>query len=93
MQHLLTADVSGPVNLTAPTPVTNDEFTRELGRAVGRPAMIPVPGFALSLALGEFARTSLLVGRRALPARLLESGFRFTHPELSTALRVALGRA
>ena len=90
IRHLLTAEVSGPVNLTAPTPVTNAEFTRELGRILGRPTVLPVPGVALSLALGEFARSSILGGRRALPARLQESGFRFTHPELPTALRAAL---
>ena len=92
IRHLLTADVSGPVNLTAPAPATNAEFTRELGRVLHRPAVIPVPGFVLSLLLGEFARTSILGGRRAVPVRLLQSGFRFTHPELATALRVALGR-
>ena len=91
--HLLTADVSGPVNLTAPAPVTNAEFTHQLGRALHRPTLLPVPGFALSLALGEFARSSILGGQRALPVRLQESGFPFRHDELAPALQEALGRA
>ena len=93
ISHLLTADVSGPVNLTAPAPVTNAEFTHELGRVLHRPTLLPVPGFALSLALGEFARSSILGGQRALPVRLRESGFTFTHDELEPALREALGRS
>jgi uncharacterized protein (TIGR01777 family) len=92
IRHLLSADVSGPVNLTAPRPVTNAEFTRELGRAVGRPTLLRVPRFALSLVLGEFARSSVLAGQQALPAKLEKSGYRFVHTELGTALRVALGR-
>ncbi|MGY1809164.1 TIGR01777 family oxidoreductase [Blastococcus sp. SYSU D00669] len=88
--HLLTSDVSGPVNMTAPNPVPNAEFTRVLGRVVKRPTPLPVPGFALSLALGEFARTSILGGRRALPEKLLASGYSFTHPDLEPALRAAL---
>jgi uncharacterized protein (TIGR01777 family) len=91
--HLLTADVSGPVNLTAPTPVTNAEFTHQLGRVLHRPTLLPVPGFALSLALGEFARSSILGGQRALPERLRESGFTFAHTELAPALAEALGRS
>jgi uncharacterized protein (TIGR01777 family) len=90
--HLLGSDVSGPVNLTAPNPVPNAEFTRALGRVLRRPTPLPVPGFALSLALGEFARSSILGGRRALPEKLLESGYRFTHPDLEPALRAALRR-
>ena len=90
--HLLTADVSGPVNLTAPAPVTNAEFTRALGRVLHRPTPLPVPGFVLSLALGEFARSSILGGQQAIPARLQKSGFGFTHTELEPALREAFGR-
>jgi uncharacterized protein (TIGR01777 family) len=92
MQHLLTADVTGPVNLTGPEPVTNAEFTKELGRLLGRPTVLPVPGFVLTTALGEFGRSSVVGGQRALPTRLEESGFRFTHPDLTSALRAALGR-
>ena len=92
IRHLLTADVSGPVNLTGPKPVRNAEFARELGRAVHRPTLLPVPGFALSLVLGEFARSSVLAGQRALPVALEKSGYRFVHPELGAALRAALDR-
>jgi uncharacterized protein (TIGR01777 family) len=90
--HLLTADVSGPVNLAAPTPVTNAEFARALGRVLHRPTVLPVPAFALSLALGEFARSSVLGGQRAVPAKLLESGYVFADTELEQALRAALGK-
>jgi uncharacterized protein len=92
VRHLLTADVSGPVNLTGPAPVTNAEFTRELARQVHRPAVLPVPGFAINLALGEFGRSSVTAGQRALPVRLQESGYRFTHEDFVTALRAATAR-
>jgi uncharacterized protein (TIGR01777 family) len=92
IQHLLAADVSGPVNLTGPTPVTNADFTAELGRQVHRPTLLPVPAFALKLALGEFGRSSVVGGQRALPVRLQESGYEFTHAELASALRTALAR-
>ena len=92
MKHLLTADVAGPVNLTGPDPATNAEFTRELARQVHRPAVIPVPGFAIKLALGEFGRNSILAGQRAMPVRLEESGYRFTHRDLPSALRAALAK-
>jgi uncharacterized protein len=92
VRHLLTTDVSGPVNLTGPAPVTNAEFTRELARQVHRPAVLPVPGFAINLALGEFGRSSVTAGQRALPARLEESGYRFTHADFVSALRAATSR-
>jgi uncharacterized protein (TIGR01777 family) len=92
IRHLLTADVSGPVNLTGPAPATNAEFTRELARQVHRPAAIAVPGFAIKLGLGEFGRSSVLAGQRAMPVRLEESGYRFTHPDLPSALRSALAK-
>jgi uncharacterized protein (TIGR01777 family) len=87
--HLLTADVSGPVNLTGPAPATNAEFTRELARQVHRPAVIPVPAVAINLALGEFGRSSVTAGQRAMPVRLEESGYRFSHTDLRSALRAA----
>jgi uncharacterized protein (TIGR01777 family) len=90
--HLLNSDVSGPVNLTAPNPVTNTEFTRVLGGVLHRPTPLPVPGFAVSLGLGEFGRSSVLGGRRAVPQKLLDSGFAFAHPDLDGALRAALTR-
>jgi uncharacterized protein (TIGR01777 family) len=92
MKHVLTADVAGPVNLTGPDPATNAEFTRELARQVHRPAVIAVPGFAIKLALGEFGRNSILAGQRAMPVRLEESGYRFTHPDLASALQAALAK-
>jgi hypothetical protein len=92
MQHLLRTDVSGPVNLTGPAPARNADFVRELARQVHRPAAIPVPGVAIKLALGEFGRNSVLAGQRALPVRLEKSGYRFTHPDLPSALGAALAR-
>jgi uncharacterized protein (TIGR01777 family) len=92
IRFLLTADVSGPVNLTAPGPVTNAEFTRAFGQVLHRPTPLPVPAVALSLALGEFGRASVLGGQRALPTRLLDAGFPFTHTDLASALRVATSR-
>jgi uncharacterized protein (TIGR01777 family) len=93
IRFLLSADVFGPVNLTAPTPVTNAEFTRELGRVVHRPTMLPVPAFVLSTALGEFARSSVLGGQRALPAKLTGAGFTFADTRLEQALREALAQS
>lgn len=92
MRHLLTTDVTGPVNLTGPAPATNAEFTRQLAEHVHRPAVLAVPGFAIKLALGEFGRSSILAGQRAMPVRLEQSGYRFTHPDLSSALRAALAK-
>jgi uncharacterized protein len=92
IRHLLSADVSGPVNLTAPEPVTNAEFTRTLARVVRRPAVIPVPAFPVVLALRDFGRSTVAGGQRALPTRLQESGYQFTHTDLAEALRVALAR-
>ena len=93
IRYLLTADdVRGPVNLTGPQPVPNSEFVRDLAAAVSRPAVLPVPAVALRLALGEFGRSSVLAGQRAVPARLQAAGYRFTHTTLPAALREALGR-
>jgi uncharacterized protein (TIGR01777 family) len=84
-------EVRGPVNLTSPSPVTNTEFTRTLAKAVGRSAMpIPVPAFALSLGLGEFARAGLLPSHRIMPGRLTGSGYRFAHTRLDAALSAVL---
>jgi hypothetical protein len=94
IRFLLTADdVRGPVNLTGPEPVRNAEFVRDLAAAVSRPAVLPVPAVALRLALGEFGRSSVLAGQRAVPARLQSAGYRFAHSDLPSALREALGRA
>ena len=79
-------------NLTAPAPATNAEFTRALGRVLRRPTPFPAPGFALRLALGEMADALLLSGQRAVPKRLLDSGFDFRHRSLDAALEHLLGR-
>jgi uncharacterized protein (TIGR01777 family) len=81
---------SGPVNGTAPEPVTNAEFSKALGRALGRPAIFPVPAFAIRTLYGEMAEI-VTEGQRAVPARTLESGYVFQQPELDAALRSALG--
>jgi hypothetical protein len=78
--------VQGPVNLTAPHPVPNARFAQALGRALDRPAVIPAPGFALKLVLGEMAGPLLLYSQRVIPARALAGGFRFAHPTLDEAL-------
>jgi uncharacterized protein (TIGR01777 family) len=80
-------ELSGPVNVASPNPVTNREFTAALGRALGRPAVLPAPAFALRLALGRMADEMLLASARAVPARLLAGGFGFRHPDLEPALR------
>ncbi|AHH95309.1 TIGR01777 family oxidoreductase [Kutzneria viridogrisea] len=83
--------ISGPLNLTGPTPVSNAEFTRELGAALGRPAPWAVPGFAMRAVLGELADEALLSGQRAVPAALLAQGFTFQHETLATALAEVVG--
>lgn len=94
MRHLLGRDdVAGPVNLTAPHPVTNAEFTRCLAATLGRPARLPVPRAALAVALGrEMAGETALVSQRVLPHRLETSGFAFAHPVLDEALAAVLGK-
>jgi uncharacterized protein len=82
--------IEGPVNLAAPNPVTNAEFTRALGKAVHRPAIIPAPAFALGLAFGEVADEVLLSSTRAMPGELLRRGFVFEHPDIDSALGAAL---
>ena len=82
-------DVSGPVNVSTPNPVTNSEFTRALGRALRRPAVLAVPAFALRLAQGDLAEV-VTSSARMDPARLRESGFKFGHPEIDGALEWAL---
>lgn len=85
-----TAAASGPVNVTAPNPVTNTELSRALGRALGRPAVLPVPAFAIKLLYGEMAEM-VTTGQRVLPARLRELGYDFRHPDVEPALRDVLG--
>jgi uncharacterized protein (TIGR01777 family) len=80
---------SGPVNATAPQPVSNRDFSRALGRALRRPAVMPVPAFALRALYGGMAKL-VLEGQHALPRRTLELGYRYRHPDLDEALRSAL---
>jgi uncharacterized protein (TIGR01777 family) len=82
--------LSGPVNLTAPTPVTNAEFSKELGRALGRPSLLPAPAFGLRLLLGEMADPLLLASQRVLPSRAESLGFQFSYPQLQPALQALL---
>ena len=87
---LQTPSLSGAVNLVAPNPVTNMEFTRALGRTLHRPAVLRVPAFALRLAFGEMAPATILESERVIPARLSAAGFRFEYPELEAGLRAVL---
>jgi uncharacterized protein (TIGR01777 family) len=80
------AAVSGVVNVVAPQPVRNAEFTKELARAMHRPAIFPAPAFALRLALGEMADALLLASQRVTPQRLTSLGYQFQHPDLPAAL-------
>ncbi|WP_019853444.1 TIGR01777 family oxidoreductase [Actinopolyspora mortivallis] len=82
--------ISGPVNLTAPEPVSNAEFTRAFAEALGRPAPWVVPAFLLRTALGDLAREMILSGQRAVPAVLEEHGFVFRHPRVRAALGAAV---
>jgi uncharacterized protein len=85
--------LAGPVNAVAPAPATNREFTRTLGRVLGRPTLVPLPAFAVRVLLGEMGRALLLDSARVLPRRLERAGFRFWHPGLEDALRAALARS
>ncbi len=86
-------DLSGPVNLTGPAPVTNAEFTAAFGRTLKRPTPMSVPGFALRAVVGEFADDGLLSGQRAIPAALERAGFGFRHKTVGEALAYATAGA
>lgn len=89
-RHVIgTRTLSGPVNLTAPEPVTNRQATEAMGRVLHRPVLATVPSVALRAALGEFAE-NVLASQRVLPRRLLESGFTFAFPRIDEAIRAAL---
>lgn len=93
IEHLLTANVSGAVNLTAPNPVTNAEFTKVLASVLKRPAIVPVPTFAPKILLGgELADALLFTGQRVIPAALNASGYTFKHTTLESALRSLLSK-
>lgn len=82
-----TKEIIGPLNLTAPSPITNREFAQALGRALRRPALAPAPAFALRLMLGEMADAMILASQRVLPAKATRNGFEFRYPDLDSALR------
>lgn len=86
-EHAITGDVSGPINAVAPEDATNNDFTRDLGKAIRRPTLFPLPGFMLGLIMGgEKARETGLISQRVIPQRLVEAGLVFSHPTLKEAL-------
>ncbi len=91
--HLVEGTMAGPVNCTAPNPVTNREFTATLGRVLKRPAVLPVPKFGPAMLFGwELVDTLLYSGQRVVPKALVAGGFEFEHATLESALRAVLGR-
>jgi len=90
IRFVLEHDIDGPVNLSAPEPVTNAEFTKTLGTVLHRPTILPVPGFAARIVLGEFAG-DVLTGQRAVPKKLLDAGYEFADTDLAAVLRTELG--
>lgn len=89
--HIIDSDIAGPVNLTAPNPSTNAEFTNALGHALKRPTFLPTPKFAVDLRLGkEAAKEMLFFSTRVIPDVLLDSGFVFTHPTIDEAFEALL---
>ena len=93
IHHLIRRDVSGPVNVVAPAPLPQREFARALGRALRRPAIAPLPGFAVRAIFGELGERTLLAGAFVRPLRLTGSGFTWSYPDLDDALATMLGRA
>ncbi len=91
IHHILMTDVEGPVNLTAPHPVTNATFTSTLGRVLGRPTLIPVPALAVKAVFGELGTEALLWGQRAVPSKLMDAGFDFFYEGVEDSLRFQLG--
>ena len=86
IHHLLKSDLRGPVNVVSPNPVTNAEFTRTLAAAIHRPAIFPMPAFAVRLIFGQMGNELWLASQRVSPAKLVESGYRFQFPELGAAI-------
>ena len=84
--------ISGPVNTVAPNPVTNAEFTRILASVLNRPAIFPMPAFAVRLIFGEMGEELFLGSQRVEPAKLVASGYQFQHPDLRNALKEILQR-
>ena len=82
---MLERDISGPVNLTAPNPVTNQEFTSALARALHRPALFPAPAIGLKVALGGFS-SEILGSKKVMPQVLTDAGFEWDYPHITSAL-------
>lgn len=94
LYHLMATDeLQGPVNLVSPDPINNAEFTRQLGRAIRRPTVVPVPALAIRTLFGEMGQATLLEGAMVNPSALKHSGFRWTHPTLVDAVRFETGRS
>ena len=89
IRFLLDTELAGPVNLTSPQPIRNKDWVSAIGRSVNRPAALPVPGFALKVALGEFSH-DVLGSQRVLPRRLEEAGFDFAHTDIDSALAAVI---
>jgi NAD dependent epimerase/dehydratase family enzyme len=87
---VLGSDLAGAVNLSAPNPVTNEQFATALGKALRRPTVIPTPALAIRMLYGEMGEAVLLEGQRVLPARLLDAGFEFSAPTIDVGLARAL---
>ena len=87
-----TPALDGPVNVTSPSPVDNRTFVKTLGAVLHRPAVVPVPAFALELMFGQMGRETVLASQNVVPRKLLDAGFDFEHPTLEDALRSELGR-
>ena len=90
LHALMTESLSGPVNLTAPNPVTNREFTKTLGKVLKRPTIFPLPGFVVKILFGEMGEYLLLGSSRVVPQKLEASGYQFKYPTLEGALHRAL---
>lgn len=91
--HVLeTKALSGPVNVCAPEPCTNEEFTASLGQTMSRPTILPLPGFAVKALFGEMGEELLLGGNRVYPKKLLDSGFEFQHPDIASSLQSAINQ-
>ena len=88
----MTESLQGPANAASPESVTNQEFTKTLGKVLGRPTVVPLPAFAARLMFGEMADELLLASARVQPVKLAASGYTFRYPDLEAALRHLLKR-
>jgi NAD dependent epimerase/dehydratase family enzyme len=93
INHILETDLlRGPVNLVAPKPVTNEEFTKTLGSVLSRPTIFPVPAFVMKLVFGQMADEVLLASQRVEPTKLVTSGYPLQYSDLRKALQSILGK-